>query len=224
MTRFLAGCEILLVAMWGQFLASMIWISLISSESPLSSSGSFFAFQMIDFIFTLAVVGGLLHLNGQSWRTIGWRGKGTVQGVLAGVAALPLLFAATWLSISTVSRLFPSLASGPNPLLELIQTPQDVALFSASSLLTGGFKEEIQRAFILERFKNGLGGVWAGLAVWSVVFGLLHVSQGYDRAIGAGFLGLIFGLLYLWRRHLAAPVCAHGLFDLTVVFLTWWQR
>ena len=224
MNRLLAGCEILLVAFFGQFLASLIWLLLISSENPLKSSASIFAFQMIDSIITLAAIACLLRLKGQAWQTIGWRRKGTAKGILAGIAALPLLFGTALLIVSAVSRLLPELASDSNPLLELIQTRQDVLLFSASSLLVGGFKEEIQRAFIVESFESGLGGVWVGLAAWSLLFGLLHLAQGPDRAIAASFLGLIFGLLYLWHRQLAAPICAHGLYDLAVVLLTWWGR
>ncbi len=224
MNRLLAGCEILFVAFLGQFLASLIWVLLISAENPLHSSGSVFAFQMIDSIITLAVIAWLLRLNGPGWRTIGWRSKGTAHGIVAGIAALPLLFGTALLTVSAVSRLFPELASDSNPLLELIQTGQDVVFFSASSLLAGGFKEEIQRAFIVERFENGWGGVWVGLVAWSLLFGLLHLAQGPDRAIAASFLGLIFGLLYLWRRHLAAPICAHSLYDWAVVLLTWWDR
>lgn len=223
MNRSQAGFEILLVAFLGQLLAGLAW-ALLSSESPLANSASLFALQMIDALITLMIIAHLLRLNGQSWFAIGWRRKGSASGILVGIAAVPCLFGVALLIMSAISRLFPALTSDSNPLLELIQTPEDAVLLSASSLLAAGFKEEMQRAFILERFECGLGGVWIGLPAWSLLFGLMHWVQGPDRAIAAAFLGLAFGLLYLWRRHLAAPICAHSLYDLAVVVLTWWGK
>lgn len=224
LNRLQAGLEILLAALLGQLLASLAWASLISSQSPLASTAALFAFQMIDSLVTLIAIACLLRLNGQSWQTIGWRRKRSASGILVGIAAVPLLFGIALMAMSAIARLVPELTSGSNPMLELIQTPQDIVFLSASSLLAAGFKEEIQRAFILERFECGLGGAWIGLPTWSLFFGLMHWVQGPDRAIAAAFLGLAFGLLYLWRRHLAAPICAHSLYDVAVVLLTWWGR
>lgn len=214
--------EIVFAALFGQLSAGLIWALAAPSKNPLADSWSLFAFLMIEAVLTLGVIAWLLRQDGQDWRSIGWRRRGAAGGILTGIASLPVLFATAYLVIRTVSSLFPQMASGANPLLDLIGNWVDAALFLATSILVGGFKEEIQRAFILERFRSGLGGVKAGLVLWSLFFGALHAAQGLERAAAAAFLGLIFGILYLRRRHLAAPICAHALYDATVVLLTWW--
>lgn len=224
MKRLQAGLEILFAALFGQLSAALLWALVGESRNPLEGSGSVFAFLLIEAVLTLGVIAWLLHQNGQSWGIIGWRRQGAAKGILRGVAALPLLFVTAHLVIRAVSWLFPHLASAQNPLLDLIRNGRDAALFLASSILVGGFKEEIQRAFVLERFRSGLGGVKTGLVVWSLFFGGMHITQGLERASAAAGLGLIFGLLYLHRRHLAAPICAHSLYDVAVVLLTWWAK
>ena len=66
-------------------------------------------------------------------------------------------------------------------------------------------------------------GVVVGLSLWSIFFALGHVVQGVDSAAGAGILGLLFGLLYLWRRNLIAPMVAHALFDVITLVAVWYS-
>ncbi|MCK7518721.1 MAG: CPBP family intramembrane metalloprotease [Ignavibacteriales bacterium] len=61
-------------------------------------------------------------------------------------------------------------------------------------------KEEVQRAFVLHRFDQHLGGARLGLVLYSLVFGTGHIIQGYDVAIVTALLGLAWGTVFLWRR------------------------
>ena len=80
-------------------------------------------------------------------------------------------------------------------------------------IVTGGIKEEMQRAFVLHRFDQSLGGARAGLVVYSVVFGTGHIIQGYDVAIVTTLLGLAWGIVYLRRRSLVASSVSHAGFN-----------
>ena len=60
-------------------------------------------------------------------------------------------------------------------------------------MIAGGVREEIQRGFILHRFRQYLGGGVIGVIVHSGLFGLGHVDQGWDAAITVGTLGAIWG-------------------------------
>jgi membrane protease YdiL (CAAX protease family) len=75
-------------------------------------------------------------------------------------------------------------------------------------------REEVQRGFILHRFGHYLGGAWTGVAVYSVLFGLGHLEQGYDAAIATGLLGALWGVVYLTRRSIVAPMVSHAGFNL----------
>jgi membrane protease YdiL (CAAX protease family) len=74
-------------------------------------------------------------------------------------------------------------------------------------------REELQRAFLLHRFEQHLGGAWVGVIVLSIAFGLGHFVQGWDAAITTGALGAFWAVLYLRRRSSVAPVLSHAGFN-----------
>ncbi|MGE5837133.1 MAG: CPBP family intramembrane glutamic endopeptidase, partial [Acidobacteriota bacterium] len=80
-------------------------------------------------------------------------------------------------------------------------------------VLAGGVREELQRAFILHRFEQRLGGVRLGLVLFSVSFGLMHVNQGLDAALAVGLLGVIWGVLYVIRRSAIMAMTNHAGFN-----------
>ena len=116
---------------------------------------------------------------------------------------------------------FPQYVTEGNPILEMIKTPLDLVAFSVAGVYAGGIKEEVQRAFILIRFEKHLGGVSAGLILWSLVFGLGHFEQGWNSAFSAGVLGLVFGGIFLWKRNLFTAISVHAVYDVTVLLVYW---
>jgi len=115
----------------------------------------------------------------------------------------------------------PQWRSESNPLLALVKTPLDLLVFLFIALVVGGIKEELQRAFILQRFRDDMGRPYIGLATWSLLFGYGHVIQGIDSATGATLFGLLFGFVYLWRKNLIAPMVAHSLYNSFVLIGYW---
>jgi membrane protease YdiL (CAAX protease family) len=90
-------------------------------------------------------------------------------------------------------------------------------VFGVIVVIAGGLREEIQRAFILHRFGQGLGGARLGLVLFSLMFGLGHIEQGADVAIATAALGLFWGVLYLARRSIVASGVSHAGFNLAQV-------
>jgi membrane protease YdiL (CAAX protease family) len=68
---------------------------------------------------------------------------------------------------------------------------------------------------------GGDAGLWAGLIVGSLAFGLCHwLSRTY--AVLAACMGIYFGLLLVWTGNLWTPILAHATYDfMALVFLTW---
>ena len=176
---------------------------------------------------------GMRSVSAPSWKeavVLGWAGmRGVVSLALA--LALPLLppndahtrrsiVAVTFVVIViTLGSLVQSLAPWlhnvqENPLQKMLTSPWRVATFALVVVLAGGVREEVQRAFILHRFEQDLGGVRLGLVLFSVAFGLGHLTQGRDAAIITGSLGFFWGLLYLSRRSMIAPAVSHAFFNL----------
>lgn len=101
-----------------------------------------------------------------------------------------------------------------NPLQNLMRTPRDAALFGLVAVFAGGVREEIQRAFVLHRFEQWLGGATVGVVVSSILFGIGHVPQGLDAVIATGLLGAFWALVYVARRSIVAPMVSHAGFNL----------
>ena len=74
-------------------------------------------------------------------------------------------------------------------------------------------REELQRAFLLHRFRVDLGQPWLGLFITSLSFGMGHTLQGQDAAIITGVLGAIWGAFYLTRGGALASLVSHSLFN-----------
>ena len=68
-----------------------------------------------------------------------------------------------------------------NPFEDLIDSRADAGLFAIVAIVGGGIREEIQRAFILRRFEQHLGGAAVGLALFSIVFGVGTCAAGDGR-------------------------------------------
>jgi membrane protease YdiL (CAAX protease family) len=100
-----------------------------------------------------------------------------------------------------------------NPLEQLAATPAQAALFAVVAILAGGVREELQRAFLLQRFERHLGGPTVGVVVLSAGFGLGHVVQGWDAVVTTGVLGAFWAVLYLRRRSTIAPLVSHAGFN-----------
>ena len=214
--------EVVAVAVGGLVLASpAIRFLGLSAQDIYGDVPHLVLYLMLETSLTLGIILILLWTGGRRLRDLGWVKRGWWKESFAGVSVVPLLFGATFL-VGILFRIFlPQYVSESNPLLEMIQDGTDLGLLLFSSVLVGGIKEEVQRAFILVHFRNHLGGAVPGLILWSAFFGAGHSFQGVDFAVAAGVLGLLFGLLYLWRGHLAAPIVAHALYDVVTLLIFW---
>jgi membrane protease YdiL (CAAX protease family) len=143
-------------------------------------------------------------LGRRRWAREGWLGVGLIPVVFGGAILAMLVLRTAWPALHNVDT---------NPFEGLIQSPLDAAVIGVMVVLAGGLKEEVQRAFVLHRFDQHLGGARLGLVVYSLVFGTGHVIQGYDVAIVTALLGLAWGTIFLWRRSLVAPAVSHAGFN-----------
>ncbi len=173
-----------------------------------------FLLSLADTVLLLTLIGALLVANGESIRGLflGARPVAT-EMPLGVVSVVPVLLMAAAVLL-TAQYVAPWLHNVPdNPLAGLLQSPRDRWLFAVVALVAGGVREEVQRAFLLTRFEQHLGGARVGLVVTSVAFGLGHLLQGFDAALATGTLGLVWGAMYLWRRSSIAPIVSHAGFN-----------
>jgi uncharacterized protein len=170
----------------------------------------------LDTILLVGLVFGLLVLGGESPRQVLLGARPIAREVLRGVGLLPwvfLLFAVTGI---VLVRFAPGLFT-PNPFEKLATTRNELVLFAGVAIIAGGVREEIQRAFILHRCEQRLGGAVVGIIGFGLLFGLMHYVQGWSAVIITGLLGTLWGLVYLARRSIVAPMVSHAGFNLIEV-------
>lgn len=179
------------------------------------------------FVFTLsltdaAVLVGLVILflrqHGESPRTVLFGRRPLLAEGVLGVLLVPVVFLIAAIVLVLVQVIAPSLHNVVrNPLESLMRSRGEAVLFGIVALVSGGVREEVQRAFVLHRFKRYLGGGLVGLVIFSVLFGSGHVIQGWDAAIATTVFGLFWGGIYLVRKSIGAPLISHAGFDLAMI-------
>lgn len=174
--------------------------------------------SMLDAVLLTTLVVAFLRIGGESPSAVflGWRS--VRREALLGLLLTPVAFLLAATVLGLVLRYAPRLHNvAENPLEGLIQDPLDAALFVIVAVVAGGVREELQRAFIIRRFEQHLGGAVLGIALYSVAFGAGHVIQGYDAALATGLLGAFWGVVYLMRRSVLAPIVSHSLFNVAEI-------
>ena len=176
--------------------------------------------SLVDAGILALLIVHLLHARSETVRGLILGVRRVRPEVALGLVLIPLILAAATGAILLIAAVAPWLRNVPeNPFATMLATPAQVVLFAFVTVVAGGLREELQRAFILRRFEQHLGGGWLGLVIFSTAFGLGHALQGWDTAIVTGLLGAGWGVLYLTRRSTVAAMVSHTGFNLSQIAL-----
>jgi membrane protease YdiL (CAAX protease family) len=195
-------------------------VLLVSGWPAFESDGSLslpfvLTSQLADTLVLVVLMIYLMRLRGESASAL-WIGRVRARReVIVGVLLVPAVFLMVVVLLNAIRLMVPSLHNvETNPLEQLAgNTATDAALFGIVVIVAGGIREELQRAFLLHRFEQHLGGALVGVIVLSVAFGLGHAMQGWDAAVTTGVLGFFWAVLYLDRRSSIAPIVSHAGFN-----------
>lgn len=155
----------------------------------------------------------------EPWSALGLgRPKSIPRTIGLALLATPVVKGIAWLAGYLVLQL---MADGAEPDLSRFNALEGnlpLLLMSVASVwITAAFCEELlYRGFFLGRLSRVLGGTrgawWSALAVTSVIFGLIHMYQGWAGVFLTGFVGFLLGVVYLVSgRNLWVPILVHGL-------------
>ena len=170
----------------------------------------------LDTLLLVSLILSLLVLSGESPRQV-LLGVRPIPGeVLRGFGLVPWVFLLFTATAMVLHRFAPGLFI-PNPFATLATTRMEFVLFGVVVLIGGGLREEIQRAFILHRCEQRLGGAIVGVIGFGLLFGAMHFLQGWSVVIITALLGTLWNLVYLARRSVVAPMVSHASFNLIEV-------
>lgn len=105
----------------------------------------------------------------------------------------------------------------------LPRTASELKLFTALSVTAGICEEVLYRGYLIW-YSSELAGSWIAVLLSSLVFAAAHLGYGYNPALRAGALGLIFAGLYLFSGSLWIPIALHAAIDMSAGLTGWYTR
>lgn len=148
----------------------------------------------------------------RDWVGVGW---GAAWGLAATLPPLAVL----WLCMKYPVRPFRELFEVVDTLLVPLFRTCRVADMAVISVLAGLSEEMLFRGVVqalAAGWVEGPLGVWLGLAVAAVLFGLAHrITTTY--AVLASVIGLYLGGIWLISGNLLVPIVAHAAYDFLVL-------
>jgi len=115
---------------------------------------------------------------------------------------------------------FQEIVLGPDPMAELLAkslTPRDsfqlIAMIALSLVLVGPCEELAFRGFVQKGFENSFGKM-KGLALSSILFGLLHGLNSLYAIVPVSAISLVLGYVWQWADgNTTASALMHGIYD-----------
>jgi len=173
-----------------------------------------FALSIADTVVLLSLVVWLLRRRGERPAEVFFGHRPAFREAAAGVLSLPFILTLVVTLMLLIRRFAPQLRNVPeNPLEALLGSGASIGLFLIVVIVAGGVREELQRAFLLHRFRADFARPWLGVFITSLAFGMGHTLQGLDAAIITGALGATWGVMYLTRGSALASMVSHSLFN-----------
>jgi membrane protease YdiL (CAAX protease family) len=165
------------------------------------------------------LVGFFVWRNGERWKRMGWSLRGWPREVALGaVLFLPVTFGARSVDALLQTAGFSAPAT---PLPDLVPGPAfgQIALAVFLVATVAVTEETIFRGYLIRRFSAITRSPRAAVVLAAFVFSLGHGYEGTAGVITVGVLGVVLGVVYLWRGSLVAATVIHFLQDLVGIVL-----
>jgi membrane protease YdiL (CAAX protease family) len=134
-----------------------------------------------------------------------------------------VLFIPLFLATSAIEVFFEKAGlSTPSVPLPLFTEEKGAVEFVLAFLLVAVValcEESIFRGYMILRFRNITSSAPAAVLLSSLIFSLGHGYEGTAGVATVGVMGIVFALVYLWRKNLAAPIVMHFLNDFIVIVM-----
>jgi membrane protease YdiL (CAAX protease family) len=197
--------------------------SMILSLFMVRRGGMSFALTALSSILRdLALVSLILYFlwrNSERVEAIGWRLKNIGKEAILGMLLfIPFTFGAGVLE-SGLRRIGFSAPSTPLPSLVPENTTAEFLLAALLVVVVALAEETIFRGYLILRLRNTTASTAAAVLISAFIFSLGHGYEGSAGVVTVGVMGMVFALVYIWRRSLVAPVTMHFLQDFIGIVL-----
>jgi uncharacterized protein len=157
--------------------------------------------------------------NGEPVARIGWSFRNWSQEVTLGLLLfVPVFYGAATIE-SALSHVGFSTPQKPLPSLVPRRSPGELALAVILVIVVAFAEETMFRGYLILRLNATTRSLLAAVIVSTAVFSFGHGYEGSAGVATVGFMGLVFALVFVWRRSLIAPMVMHFLQDFIVIVL-----
>jgi membrane protease YdiL (CAAX protease family) len=223
LSRARAAVEVLLCSGYPTQLVSIAVLAGFGVSPGLDGTLSpafIFGVSALDTVLLLSLLVVFLKYSNDRPREVFLGERRAAREIWLGLILVPVIFVfvvVVQLSLRTIAPFLHNVEV--SPFQALLGSPWLLAGFVVLVLIAGGVREELQRAFLLHRFEQRLGGGPVGVVLTSLAFGLGHTVQGWDAAIVTAMMGAFWGTMYLARRSVVSTVTNHALFNMAQIAL-----
>jgi CAAX protease family protein len=200
---------------------SMATSFLIGNHSGNDSEAGFMTVAILSILNDLGMVSLVFYFiwrNKETLNRIGWSLQTLPKEVGWGlVLFFPIVYSANWLE----SALHSAGLSAPSKLPSFLVATGHFRLVLAVILVgvVAIVEETIFRGYLILRLKTATGRPWVAVLMSSAVFSIGHGYEGIAGVISVFGLGVVFAVVYLWRKSLIAPMIIHFLIDFSSIVM-----
>lgn len=193
---------------------------------------SFFAVKLGSLNFGMVALGTILRdlalvslivfflwRNGEPFSQIGWRFRNRWKDVIWGGAIFIPFFICASLLEKGLQQLGFSVPATPLPFSAATKSLLEILLAFVLVVIVAWAEETIFRGYLILRFRTITASPLSAVFLSSFIFSLGHGYEGSAGVVTVGFMGFVFGLVYLWRKSLVAPMTIHFLQDLSGILI-----
>ena len=197
---------------------SMVLSFFIMKEGGLSFTITAFATILRD-VGLVSLILYFLWRNGEPLTSIGWKFDNLGNDFIIGVIIFVPFFFGVNLLAATLVKLGLSVPDTPSPFSDAAQNPAEIVLTFILVVVVAWAEETIFRGYLMLRLRELTSSDLAALLISSFAFSLGHGYEGSAGVITVGFMGIVFGLVYLWRGNLVTAMTMHFLQDLVGIII-----
>ncbi len=205
----------------GQLLELLVFLFLILPSLVLSFfiarriAGAGFLFLAGSIILRdLALLFLVLYFvwrNGEHSVALGLTSRNLWKEAGTGVAVFIPVFVLTSVMVSYLHKA--GLPAPPNPLPIKIQGVAQYVLAIIMIAVVAVAEESIFRGYLILRLEAVTASPAAAVVLSAMIFTAGHGYEGLAQILGVFVVGLVYALVYLWRKSLTATITMHFLQD-----------
>ncbi len=160
----------------------------------------------------VALVLFFLWRNGEPVSRIGWSAVSPAREAAIGFGLFFPFFIVVGLIQGLLEMAGFSTIKTPPPQLT-VSGSHDFILAFVMIVVVAVSEETIFRGYLISRFGELTRSPGAAILLSALVFSLGHGYEGSAGVVTVGIVGMIFGVIYYWRRSIIAPMVMHFMLD-----------